>query len=163
LAPWLTLLLIALPLGEIAMFIAVGNAIGILPTIALVVLAAVGGIAVIRWQGLQTLRRLQASLEAGGDPTGPLAHGALVFVAGVLLFIPGFLTDIVGLLLLIPGVRAALIRRGAARTTVRVSTFGRTRTPPRAPPRPHDTIDADYEIVEDGKGGRGNSGWTQPH
>jgi UPF0716 protein FxsA len=156
---WLPLLFVGLPIAEIAVFILVGGAIGVLPTLALVVLAAVAGVAVVRWQGLQTLVRLQASLESGGDPTGPLAHGALVAIAGVLLVIPGFITDVVGLLLLVPAVRSALIRRGAARTTVRVSTFARTR-------RPHtETIETDYEVVDDGPRPRGpnGSGWTRPH
>lgn len=155
---------IALPLAEIATFIVVGGAIGVLPTIALVLLAAFGGVALIRWQGLQTLGRLQASLEAGGDPTGPLAHGALVAIAGILLVIPGFLTDVAALLLLVPAVRTALIRRGAARTTVHVSTTFGGRARPAQPP---ETIDADYEVVDDddpppGDGPRGSSGWTRP-
>lgn len=156
---WLPLLFIGLPIAEIAVFILVGGAIGVLPTLALVVLAAAAGVSVIRIQGLQTLARLQASLEAGGDPSGPLAHGALVAIAGILLVIPGFLTDVVGLLMLIPAVRKALIRRGAARTTVRVSTFGRTT---RRPPPP-DTIEADYEVVDEGGPRPGTSGWTRPH
>jgi UPF0716 protein FxsA len=165
----LAIAFILLPIVEIALFIKVGGTIGVLPTIALVLLAAFAGLAIIRRQGLQTLDRLRQSLDAGGDPAGPLAHGALVAVAGVLLFLPGFLTDAVGLLLLLPPMRHYLIRRGAARTTVHVSAFARRgRAQGRAGPHPHrpETIDADYEIVEDGSGGprpQGNSGWTRPH
>lgn len=157
-AIWLPLIFIALPLAEIATFILVGGAIGVLPTIALVLLAAFGGVALVRWQGLQTLGRLQASLDAGGDPTGPLAHGALVAIAGILLVIPGFLTDVAALLLLVPAVRSALIRHGAARTTVHVSTFGRRARAQRPP----ETIETDYEVVDDPDHPRGNSGWTRP-
>jgi UPF0716 protein FxsA len=78
-------------------------------------------------------------------------------VAGVLLVIPGFLTDVVGLLLLVPAVRSTLIRRGAARTTVRVSTFARA-SRPRA-----ETIEPEYEIVDDDPRRSGSSGWTRPH
>ena len=146
-ALWLPLLFIGLPIAEIAVFIMVGGAIGVLPTIALVLLAAVAGMSVIRRQGIQTLARLQASLDAGG-------------IAGILLFGPGFLTDGLGLLLLIPAVRSALIRRGAARTTVRFSTFGRAGRPRQPSP---ETIEADYEIVENGTPPRrGSSGWTRP-
>ena len=159
-ALWLPLLFIGLPIAEIAVFIMVGGAIGVLPTIALVLLAAVAGISIIRRQGIQTLARLQASLDAGGDPAGPLANGALLAIAGILLFVPGFLTDGLGLLLLIPAVRSALIRRGAARTTVRFSTFGRAGRPRQPSP---ETIEADYEIVENGTPPRrGSSGWTRP-
>ncbi len=156
---WLLLLFAAIPIVEIVLFIQVGGAIGILPTIALVVLSAVAGIAVVRRQGLQTLERLRQSMEAGGDPSGPLAHGALIAIGGMLLFIPGFFTDAIGLLLLLPPVRAALIRRGAARTTVHVSGFARRGRQPQPQP---DTIEADYEVVDDGPQRHGNSGWTRP-
>jgi UPF0716 protein FxsA len=154
------LLFLGLPIAEIAVFIVVGGAIGVLATIALVVLAAVAGVAVVRRQGLRTLGRLRESVEAGDDPSGPLAHGALIAIAGMLLVIPGFITDALGLLLLVPAVRAALIRRGAARTTVHVSGFARRGRPAASRP---DTIEADYEVVEDSPRRPGTSGWTQPH
>ena len=158
---WLFLIFVGLPIVEIALFIKVGGAIGLLPTLALVVLSAVIGTALVRWQGMQALGRLKASLEAGGDPRGPIAHGALILVAGVLLITPGFFTDILGLLLLIPAVRAQLIRWGASKATVRAASFVRTRRPA---PGPGDTIEAEYEIVDEGKPRRqGRSGWTQPH
>ena len=157
---WLPLFFIGIPIAEIATFIMVGGAIGVLPTLALVVLAAMAGVAIVRVQGLQTLGRLQASLDVGGDPSGPLAHGALIVIAGILLVIPGFLTDVVGLLLLVPAVRSTLIRRGAARTTVHVSTFGRTARRRQPPP---ETIDVDYEVVDDDAPRRGGSGWTRPN
>jgi UPF0716 protein FxsA len=155
------LLLLGLPFLEIAVFILVGGAIGVLPTLALVLLAAVAGMAVIRSQGVRALGRLQASLETGGDPSGPLAHGALIVVAGVLLIVPGFLTDATGLLLLVPGVRRWLIHQGASRATVRAASYVRSRGP--GPREPLDTIDAEYEVVDEGAGQRrGSSGWTRP-
>ena len=79
----------------------------------------------MRWQGMRALDRLRASVETGGDPVGPIAHGALILVAGMLLVLPGFFTDTLGLLLLIPPVRALLIRWGASRATVRAATYVR--------------------------------------
>ena len=84
----------------------------------------------MRWQGLQALDRLRASVQTGGDPVGPIAHGALILVAGVLLVLPGFFTDTLGLLLLIPPVRALLIRWGASRVTVRAASYVRGRGGP---------------------------------
>lgn len=157
---WLFLILVLLPILEIALFILVGGAIGVLPTIALVVLAAAVGMALVRREGFQALTRLQASIDRGEDPRGQIAHAAMVMLAGVLLIIPGFFTDAVGLLLLIPPVRDFLIRKGASRATVRATAFVRTRS---APPGPAEVIDADYEIVEEQPRNRGRSGWTQPH
>jgi UPF0716 protein FxsA len=150
--------LLALPIIEITLFIVVGGEIGVLPTLLLVILSAVVGATVVRRQGIRTLDKLQASLDTGGDPSGPLAHGALILIAGVLLMLPGFFTDAIGILLLIPPVRALLIRRGASRVTVRASTYVRPR---RGPSGPVETIEADYEVVDDGTRRQGNSGWTR--
>jgi UPF0716 protein FxsA len=158
-AIWLFLILLVLPIIEIALFIQVGGAIGLLPTLGLIVLSAVVGTVLARWQGLQTLDRLRRNLEAGRDPSGPLAHAALILVAGMLLAIPGFFTDFLGLLLLIPPVRAQVIRWGAARMTVQATSFAYARRA-QAGPVPGDTIDAEYEILDER---RGRSGWTRPH
>jgi UPF0716 protein FxsA len=151
--------LLALPIIEITLFIVVGGEIGVLPTLLLVILSAVVGAMVVRRQGIRTLDKLQASLDTGGDPSGPLAHGALILFAGVLLMLPGFFTDAIGILLLIPPVRAQLIRRGASRVTVRASTYVRPRR--AGPSGPVETIEADYEVVDDGTRRQGNSGWTR--
>ena len=116
----------------------------------------------MRRQGLQALERLRASVERGGDPVGPIAHGALILIAGVLLVMPGFFTDAVGLLLLIPAVRRQVIAWGAARITVRAATM-RARPARARRLAPHEAIEADYEVVDDGRSRRrGTSGWTRP-
>jgi UPF0716 protein FxsA len=158
-ALWFFLLILALPIVEIALFIVVGGEIGLWPTLGLVVLAAVAGVALMRRQGLRTLERLTASLEAGGGPGEPLAHGALIFVAGLLLLIPGFFTDAVGLLLLLPPVRARLIGWGASRVIVRAAHMEARTGGPRRP----ETIEADYEVVDERPPRPGTSGWTRPN
>jgi UPF0716 protein FxsA len=159
---WLLLILFGVPLIEVVLFIKVGGLIGVLPTILLCILSAVAGMSLMRAQGLATLDRLRASVEAGGGPRGPMANGALVVVAGMLLIIPGFFTDAVGLLLLVPAVRRQVIAWGASRVTVRAARF--VRPGGTARPRPAEAIDADYEVVEPGGVRRqGNSGWTRPH
>lgn len=165
---WLFLILVGVPIIEIALFIQVGGAIGLLPTLAIVIATAIAGTALMRLQGLKALERLRTSLERGGDPVGPIAHGALILVAGMLLLTPGFFTDTLGVLLLIPAVRDRVIRWGGSRLTVQAATFAQTRrSGPRqgSSPGPRDTIDADYEIIEDGPDRprrQGNSGWTRP-
>ena len=154
---WFFVLILALPIVEIALFIVVGGEIGLWPTLGLVILAAVAGVALMRRQGLRTRERLAASLEAGGGPGEPLAHGALIFVAGLLLLIPGFFTDAVGLLLLLPPVRARLIGWGASRVIVRAAHM-EART---GAPRRQETIEADYEVVDERPAQPGTSGWTR--
>lgn len=112
---WLFLAFLAIPLIEIALFIQIGGAIGLWPTLAIVVLTAIIGTWAVRSQGLGALARLQAALERGGDPATPLIEGVLILIAGVLLLTPGFFTDALGFALLLPPVRRALIAAGAAR------------------------------------------------
>ncbi len=148
---------VGVPILEIALFIQVGGLIGLVPTLAIVVLTALIGTALMRAQGLQALESLRRTLEGGGNPVSPIAHGALILVAGVLLLTPGFFTDAVGLALLVPPIRARLIRWGAARVTV-----GEARAP-SSPPPGRDTIDAEYVVVEDedeAPRAPGRSGWT---
>jgi len=95
-------------LAEIATFIVVGKAIGVLPTLGLVLLALVTGIMVLRWQGVVTLRQIQAEMRADGMPVQALAIGATKAVAALLLILPGFLTDLLAIALFIPRVRGIL-------------------------------------------------------
>lgn len=122
-------LFIAVPLIEIAVFIQVGGVLGLWPTIALVLLTAVAGTALLRAQGLATLRRAQTSVERGEVPLREVFDGACLLVAGVLLLTPGFVTDAMGLLLFLPPVRTGLLGwlGGAVRAGkvhVRGSGFG---------------------------------------
>ncbi|MGB6117381.1 MAG: FxsA family protein [Mesorhizobium sp.] len=101
----ITLFVLFLPLLEIAGFVVVGSEIGALATVALVIAAGVLGAILVRVQGFGALRRAQMAAETGGQPDREIVHGALILVAGILLMIPGFITDILGLLLFIPPVR----------------------------------------------------------
>ncbi|MEL6767334.1 MAG: FxsA family protein [Pseudomonadota bacterium] len=159
----LFLALLLVPLIEIGLFIEVGGFIGLWPTIGIVILTAVIGTALLRAQGVATLRELQARLARGDDPGRTLAHGALILVAGAVLLTPGFFTDAVGFLLLIPPVREVAISWLAKRMLVAGSVHmasgahwqGRAGPgmDPRTAPRPGSpkgaTIDGDFEPVGD--------------
>jgi UPF0716 protein FxsA len=97
-------------LGEIAGFILVGQAIGVLPTLGLIILGVVVGTVLLRRHGLLTLRRVQADLAAGKAPARPLAEGAVQAAAALLIIVPGFLSDVVGIGLFVPAVRELLWR-----------------------------------------------------
>ena len=106
----LLLLFIAIPLLEIYLLIQVGEEIGALPTVALVIFTAVLGVWLLRWQGLATLAQVQQSMAQGQIPAIPLIEGLFLLVAGALLLTPGFFTDAVGFALLVPPLRQALAR-----------------------------------------------------
>ncbi|WAJ28657.1 FxsA family protein [Antarcticirhabdus aurantiaca] len=98
-------LFLLMPIAEIAGFILVGNAIGLWPTLGLILASAFLGALLLRQQGLGTLRRIQEETRAGGLPGRELVHGLMIAVAGFLLILPGFISDVVGLLLFLPPVR----------------------------------------------------------
>jgi len=112
----------SLPIIEIAIFIEIGEEIGLVSTLAATVLTALVGTFLVRAQGLATLRKLQESLNQGEMPLRPAFDGACQLFAGALLLTPGFLTDGVGLLLFVPLVRTLLmawvISRGGDRIVV---------------------------------------------
>lgn len=161
---WLLWLFIAIPLIEIALFIQVGGLIGLWPTLAIVVITAVIGTSLMRSQGARAMGEVQQSFARMQDPSRPLAHGAMILVAGVLLLTPGFFTDTVGLLLLIPAVRDFVMRQAAKRVKVTRVDFSSTGYPPRQS-YDDDVIDAEYVVEPDPASQPaprpGNSGWTR--
>jgi UPF0716 protein FxsA len=105
---------IVVPLAELYVILRVGDAIGALPTLAVLVADSVLGSLLLRSQGRAVWRRFSEALEQGRVPHREVLDGVLVIFGGAFLITPGFLTDIVGLALLIPPSRA-LVRRGLAR------------------------------------------------
>ncbi len=103
-------LLLAIPVAEIAAFIVVGQWIGVLPTLACIVLTAIIGSFLLRRQGLATLSAIRQEVDAGRMPGRQLVHGLMIALAGVLLMTPGFVTDTLGFLLFVPAVRDAAWR-----------------------------------------------------
>jgi UPF0716 protein FxsA len=101
----LLLLFSLIPVIEIYLFIRIGGEIGAFNTVVLVILTALAGAYLTKIQGLQTMFRVQASLQRGILPKEELVDALLIFVAGILLLTPGFMTDTLGLLLLYPGSR----------------------------------------------------------
>jgi UPF0716 protein FxsA len=138
--------LLVLPIIEIAIFIKVGQSIGLLPTLALIVGAAILGGLLLRQQGLSVLGQLRSNMTAGRMPGRTIADAALIGVAAVLLVLPGFLSDFVALALLVPPVRGWLYGALARRVTVVSTTTGYRRAPDPDPRvRGPGTIDLDDE------------------
>ncbi len=157
---WLLIAFIAVPLIEIALFIQVGGAIGLWPTLLIVVLTAILGTVLVRQQGSLALRQLRERMNRLDDPTEELAHGAMILFSGALLLTPGFFTDAVGFALLVPAVRVAAFR--AIRKRVRIQSFGPPPQHPRGTGRDDGIIDADFEEVEpEPRRHQGRSGWTK--
>jgi UPF0716 protein FxsA len=155
------LFLLALPFLEIAGFVIVGQQIGVFYTLALVVAAGILGAVLLRVQGFGVMTRIRRELDEGGDPGRELAHGAMILLAGVLLLIPGFVTDIIGLLLFLPPVRNVAWRFLKSRVSISAGGFGGFARPGAR--RRGKTIDLDadeYSSAPDG-GPRADSPWRR--
>jgi UPF0716 protein FxsA len=129
--PFLVVLFLFVPLAELYVLWQVGDAIGILPTLGLLVLDSVLGGVLMRSQGRAVWRRFNAALMERRPPAAEIVDGALVILGGALLLTPGFLTDLLGVLLLLPPTRAIARRaivRGAGRRLF-VTSFGRPSRP----------------------------------
>jgi UPF0716 protein FxsA len=115
----LVLVFIVVPVLELWVLWQIGSAIGILPTIALLLLDSVLGAALMRWQGRAAWMRFNAALAEGRVPGKEVIDGVLVIFGGALLLTPGFLSDALGLMLLLPPTRAiirgVLVRRYSGR------------------------------------------------
>ncbi len=160
---WLFLIFVAVPIIEIGLFIQVGGLLGLWPTLAIVVLTAIIGTWLMRAQGMAQLQKLQASLETGKNPADPIANGAFILVAGLLLLTPGFFTDSLGLALLVPPVRQALIKAIAGRVKAKATVYASASYTTTTRSAPDTVIDGDFEVVEDNINRKpGNSGWTRP-
>ena len=133
---------IGVPVLEIAVFIALGGQIGLWPTLALIVVTALAGSALLRHQGLSLIARIRGEMDAGRVPGEDLGHGAMILAAGILLLTPGFVTDAVGFTLFIPTVRRMIWRALAARIAVTITTSGTGSGGPAAPDEP-DIVDLD--------------------
>lgn len=139
----LFLIFLLVPLIEIALFVLIGQAIGLWPTLLGVLVTALAGSLVLRIQGMALFAEIRETMGRGMLPTRELADAMMVGIAGVLLLTPGYFTDLLGLLLLVPLVRRAIYAFLKSRMRVVSTTYtGYGRTSERRVPG-SDTIDLD--------------------
>jgi UPF0716 protein FxsA len=131
----LVIMFMAIPLAEIALIIKFGQLFGLWPTIAVVIGTAFLGATILNNQGLKAFMRIQESALKGETPIGSVIDAAFIALAGVLLVMPGLITDILGLLLLVPMIRrrvaVTMVRWAMRNASIRVETFERA---PRSDP-----------------------------
>ena len=119
--PLLLTLFIAIPLIEIYFMIEIGGVLGAGFTVFMVVLTAIIGASLVRFQGFTTLARAQREMAQSRMPAVEALEGAILLVAGAMLLLPGFFSDTIGFLMLIPPLRQWLIRRFLAKRVMPVN------------------------------------------
>lgn len=123
----LALLFILVPVVELYVMVQVAHLIGVLPTIALVMVISAAGAWLCKREGIGLYRRVEGEIRSGQVPGASLVDGFLVLFAGALLLTPGFVTDFLGLCLLLPPIRFALrsvLARSFARKAQRAMRDG---------------------------------------
>jgi UPF0716 protein FxsA len=150
----LFLVFIVAPLVELYVIVQVAQEIGVLETIAALIVISAVGAWLVKSAGLAVLVRMNTQLAAGRMPTNELVDGGILLFAGALMLAPGFISDVLGILLIIPPTRAIVRRavlrsfrkqmasggtatwgRGRVWSRVIVDVDGRDDGPPRQPPR----------------------------
>ena len=115
--------LIVMPLIELYVIIQVGSAIGAWNTIGILILIALVGVWLTKHEGFYVLRRMRQQIDAGNMPTDELIDGSLILLGGLLLILPGFISDAFGLVVLFPPTRALI--RNVVKRRVRITTIRR--------------------------------------
>jgi UPF0716 protein FxsA len=119
----LVLIFIIVPIVELAVIIQVGQALGVLPTIGLLLAVSIAGAWLVKREGIGVWRRFRRQIDSGVVPARELADGVMILFAGALLMTPGFVTDVLGLALLIPTVRGAVRAATLARLRHRIRRY----------------------------------------
>jgi len=138
----LVLVFIVVPLAELFVIIQVGQAIGVWPTVAILLADSLIGAILLRTQGRTAWRRFMAAVSEGRVPTKEVLDGVLVIFGGAFLITPGFITDVFGILFLLPPTRALarrlMLRNVAARMAAGATSWGVGRVAGRRAGRPYD-------------------------
>jgi UPF0716 protein FxsA len=102
---YMLLLLIIIPALEIGLLVLSGQAIGLVPTVLLIITTGILGAYLAKKQGIETIRKAQRDMQYGQMPGEAIMDGVCILVGGVVLLTPGFITDALGFLLLLPATR----------------------------------------------------------
>ncbi|WP_462381592.1 FxsA family protein [Pseudomonas sp. Marseille-QA0892] len=141
------LLFLLFPVIELAVLIKVGSMIGVLATLLLIVVSAIVGAGLLRFAGVATALRARERLARGELPDREMLEGLMVAIGGLLLMLPGFISDVAGLFCLLPFTRGLVIDRLKQRAdaqTVRQRAFQDDPQPHRGNARPN-VIEGEYE------------------
>lgn len=150
----LLLLFIVFPIVELFLLIKIGSLIGVIPTVALVLLTAVIGSQLVRRQGLGVMQRIRESQARGEVPAVSMVDGGALLLAGFFLLTPGLISDTLGFLLLIPKLRERLARKILSRVVVfgqngAAGGFGGARGPFGRHGANDDSIEGEYRRKSD--------------
>ncbi len=156
--PLLLLIFIIIPIIEIMVFIKIGEIIGLWATLGIVIVTAIVGTSLLRWQGLGVLQRTQTAMAKGDLPVDSVLDGVFLLVAGAFLLTPGLITDSFGFLLFIPQFRRyiakSIVKYLIAKGNMKVSVFSEDSFNQSYHQKsdPNPIIDAEYQNISPDSG-----------
>lgn len=145
------LLFLLFPVLELYVFFKVSTAIGFFPALLLIIAGSALGVLVMRVAGLATVLRTRASLQRGELPAEQMFNGLVTAVGGVLLIVPGFVSDLLAVLCLLPFTRHFLIRKVRERAqaqAMRQRAFADNMPPPGGPAQAYRAHVIEGEVIE---------------
>jgi len=151
----LTAFVVFMPLVELYFIVQVGQEMGVLPTVAALLVISMVGTALVKREGIRVYRQFMESVRAGKEPTREIVHGVCILAAGVFLLAPGFMSDGIGILLLLPPVRALFARIVMRRTRKIASVIQATHPGRRVEYRGYMPSAGDVIDVDPSEGGNG--------
>jgi len=151
----LTAFVVFMPLVELYFIVQVGQEMGVLPTVAALLVISMVGTALVKREGIRVYRQFMESVRAGNEPTREIVHGVCILAAGVFLLAPGFMSDGIGILLLLPPVRALFARIVMRRTRKIASVVQATHSRRRVEYRGYMPSAGDVIDVDPSEGGNG--------
>jgi len=146
-AGWILLAMLGIPFLEVVVFIEIGGRIGLSATVAVIIVTAVIGTALLKIQGIGVLNRARAVMARGEMPVEEVFDGLCLLVAGIVFLTPGFVTDALGAVLFIPAARRALRVRVASRIATSGGIHVHART---SRPEGSVQIEGEYSEQDDG-------------
>jgi len=151
----LTAFVVFMPLVELYFIVQVGQEMGVLPTVAALLVISMVGTALVKREGIRVYRQFMESVRAGNEPTREIVHGVCILAAGVFLLAPGFMSDGIGILLLLAPVRALFARIVMRRTRKIASVVQATHSGRRVEYRGYMPSAGDVIDVDPSEGGNG--------
>ena len=124
-------LVVVLPLIELYFIVQVGHHLGIIPTIALLIVISAVGSALVKREGIKAFRRFMAAAQSGEELTKEITNGVCILASGVFLLAPGFISDVMAIFLLLPPVRMVIVRIAGRRIHGSTTVINATHTGPR--------------------------------
>ena len=145
-------LVVVAPLIELYVIVQVGQNIGLLPTIALLIAISAVGTSLIKREGIKVYREFVSAIQRGEEPAEQMVHGVCLLAAGVLMLAPGFMSDIVAIALLVPPTRALIVKLVLRRSSAKVTVIRATHSAPIVEVKGHISSPKDVIDVDPHKG-----------